>query len=301
MESLGDLSKISDKDLLALCQEYGTKAIAWRRKFIGLLPEVNRRELFLKKGFSDIYEFGARMAGLSREQVQRAIQIEKKFESRGLEELKKVFVEGEASINKMARIASIASKENEGILVDAVKKLSQSAVETLVRDERHLNGGDVNENSVRAHSFDFEKSQGQANLRLDFQLSDKIIHRLNELNAQGRDANKILGEMLDKREEEIAEEVEKVSEEIVEKEEMKKENGGEVWRHVPAGVRRVIERRSGSKCEVKGCQKPAKHLHHTIRFGIQKSHDPRYMVQLCAEHHQITHVMDGAYMERRKR
>lgn len=40
---------ISDKELYALCKKYGENALQWRRKFIGLLPEVNRRRLYEKK------------------------------------------------------------------------------------------------------------------------------------------------------------------------------------------------------------------------------------------------------------
>ena len=49
------VSSLSDKELYRKCQYYGTAARAWRQKFIGLLPEVNRRRLYEKKGFDTIF------------------------------------------------------------------------------------------------------------------------------------------------------------------------------------------------------------------------------------------------------
>ncbi len=45
-------------------------------------------------------------------------------------------VSGEVSVNKLSRVAAIATKENEETWAEQVKILPQSALETLVRDER---------------------------------------------------------------------------------------------------------------------------------------------------------------------
>jgi uncharacterized protein YpbB len=58
-----DTQKMSDAKLYQLCQYYGAQALAARRKFVGLLPEVARRHLYLKKGFGSIREFAAKLAG----------------------------------------------------------------------------------------------------------------------------------------------------------------------------------------------------------------------------------------------
>ena len=36
--------------LYQLCKTFGARTLLWRQKFIGLLPEVNRRKLYEKKG-----------------------------------------------------------------------------------------------------------------------------------------------------------------------------------------------------------------------------------------------------------
>jgi hypothetical protein len=89
------------------------------RKFIGLLPEVYKRKLFEKKGFSSIFEFAAKLCGLSQEQVRLTLNLERRFEE--MPTLKSMLENGEASINKLARIVSIATPENERELAANVK------------------------------------------------------------------------------------------------------------------------------------------------------------------------------------
>src|SRR3989344_3847884 len=103
--------RITDEKLFQLCKTFGQRALLWRQKFIGLLPEVNRRKLYEKKGFASIFEFAARLGGVSEEQVSCALNLNKRFENKPL--LKKMLVNGEVSINKLARVASVATAENQ--------------------------------------------------------------------------------------------------------------------------------------------------------------------------------------------
>ncbi|MDP4008776.1 MAG: hypothetical protein Q8P68_06330, partial [Candidatus Peregrinibacteria bacterium] len=136
--------------------------------------------------------------------------------------------------------------------------------------------------------------------RLDFQLSENVVQKLNELNAKGFDVNEILEKMLDERYEQVNERENMIADEVVADELAKKVDGKEVGRNIPAKVKRVISERAGTKCEVRGCMRDAKNTHHTIRFGIQSSHDPRHLVRLCKEHHELTHVLDEKYLKKRQ-
>ncbi|MDP4008404.1 MAG: hypothetical protein Q8P68_04405 [Candidatus Peregrinibacteria bacterium] len=372
LTKLSDVEKLSDKELITLCQKYGTQTILWKRKFIGLLPEVNSRRLYERKGFSTIYEFAARTAGLSREQVQRAIHVERRFREEGLTDLRNIFVEGHSSVSKLFRVASVANAENESDFVKCISKLSQSALETLVRHEKEIqmknllgeNSGGfcegslfggaasgcgvVNEDGCLSHAVDlphlpehgegifvrthkddyatdanlgqagdlgFEKKEvlitsenmadreltcelGQVDLQTlqKLGLDKNVITRLNELKSKGFDLNEILEKMLNEREERLEEKLNTVGEEVVREEAI----GKEVGRNIPAKVKRVISARAGTKCEVRGCMRDAKNTHHTIRFGLSRSHDPRHLVQLCKEHHELTHVLDEKYLEKRR-
>ena len=133
------LAEISDEQLFQMCRRYGSQALFWRQKFIGLLPEVNRRRLYEKKGCSSIFEFAKKLAGLSEEQVRTTLNIEKRFEDKPV--LRGLLVTGEVSISKLARIASVATGENQEFWAAQVKLLPKNALETLVRDEKFARAG----------------------------------------------------------------------------------------------------------------------------------------------------------------
>jgi hypothetical protein len=65
---------------------------------------------------------------------RRVLNLEKKFEE--MPALRTMLVNGEVSANKLAKIASIATVENQDLLADQVKILPCRALETLVKDER---------------------------------------------------------------------------------------------------------------------------------------------------------------------
>ena len=92
--------------------------------------------LYEKKGFDSIFQFAAKLAGVSKEQLCTALNLEKDFEDKPL--LKKLLVTGEVSINKLVRIQSVATKENEEFWATQVQLLPSRALETLVRDERKI-------------------------------------------------------------------------------------------------------------------------------------------------------------------
>ena len=118
------ISSLSDKELYRKCQYYGTAARAWRQKFIGLLPEVNRRRLYENKGFDTIFEFAFKLCGLSDKQVRLALNLRERVEDKPA--LKKMLENGEVSMNKLARVVSIATPENEEELAEKVKVLPKA-------------------------------------------------------------------------------------------------------------------------------------------------------------------------------
>ncbi|MFA6918181.1 MAG: hypothetical protein WC285_05135 [Candidatus Gracilibacteria bacterium] len=296
-------SCLSDEKLYQLCQTYGERARFWRQKFTGLLPEVFKRHLYEKKGFSSIFEFAKKLAGLSEEQVRLVLNLEKRFEETPV--LKSLLIEGKVSINKLARIVSIAKPENEMFLATQVQILSKSAVETLVRDEKFwAKSGDQKDgqNSEKNTTVDFgdgrqnglQKSFSEArNLPgQELHLSSEVQQKLLELQQKGIDINNLLLEFLQKREQEIAERKEEISQQILKREEEKLPTS-----HIPVAAKKILHEEFGKKCSVKNCQKEATQIHHLQRFFASQSHDPRYLAPLCKEHHELAHSADVAYHE----
>jgi hypothetical protein len=298
---------LSDENLYTLCKTYGARALEWRRKFIGLLPEVFKRKLYEKKGFGSVFEFAKKLAGLSENQVRRVLNLEEKFEN--VPVLRNLLVNGEVSVNKLARVASIANSENQEFLAERVRILSQGAVETMVRDEKFAEkmssemsdlfgneGHRKNQNglfepetggeSVRAHTF-------TGRLNLSFEVQKKLL----ELQEKGLDLDQLLLEFLKKREEGIAQKKEKISEKVLQKEEKRSREAVVMSKLqsrpcVPQSVRKILHEEHGTKCSIRNCQKSATTIHHTQRFSLSGSHDPHYLAPLCKGHHELAHAID---------
>jgi len=129
------MNEISDEKLFSLCKMFGSRALEARRKFLGLLPEVNKRRLYAKKGFSSIDHFANVLAGASKKQVRNVLNLNHQFAEKPI--LQKLLISGEVSVNKLIRVASIATSENQEELAEKVKLLSNRAIEVLVRDVKN--------------------------------------------------------------------------------------------------------------------------------------------------------------------
>ncbi len=172
------MEDISDSELWSRAVAFGEAARKWRQKFLGLLPEVARRELWRVHGFESVFVFAFKVGGVSEKQVRRVLNLEERF--REMPQLRSLLVEGEVSSNKLVRIASIATVENQEMLVHQVQLLSQSAVETFVRDIK------VSENKagsvpprdasadVRAHTLALG----------NIELTPEVVERLNILKKK---------------------------------------------------------------------------------------------------------------------
>jgi len=271
---------MTDQELYKKAKFYGQNALLWRQKFLGLLPEVQKRRLYLAKGFGSVFEFAFKLAGVSEEQVRRVLNLERKF--MGTPVLKSLLESGEVSVNKLARVASIASPQNEVELAEAVQLLPKSAVETLVRDEKSL---DVN--SFGQPLFDEKSVPGHTQA---LQISEAVKARLAELQEKAIDLSALLTELLDKREAEIAEEKASIRETL----EVAKS------RHVSARIKRLVQKENGTKCSIPTCTRPAEQLHHTQTFALSHRHDPHYLAPLCKDHHTIAHAINVKVWEKRE-
>jgi hypothetical protein len=260
---------MTDEQLLRLCEKFGRRALMWRRKFVGLLPEVNRRRLYERRGCQSIFEFAAKLAGVSEEQVRRALNLSSDFRDKPA--LQGLLTNGSVGLSKLARVASIATTENEAELAEKVRLLPRSALETLVRDERFFE----KQNGSPKPLFEAKSVPGHTT----FELSDEVLQKLNRLQEQGQDVNAILIEALEQREARIEEEKDAL-------------RGPAQSRNISTKVRRVLKEEFGKKCAIEGCQKPSEEIHHTQRFSLASTHDPHYLAPLCKEHHQIAHTID---------
>ena len=277
-----NMKKISDEKLYELCRQYGKQVLEWRNKFAGLLPEVDRRGLYQKKGFGSIFEFAFKLAGLSEAQVKLALSLDQKFADKPA--LRELLTRGRVSAGKLVRVAAGATVENQNFLADQVRLLPKSALETLARDMK----------CEMAEALPGQKNEIQNGLFEskieELKLSGEVVEKLTELQERGIDVNELILEFLEKREKKIKEKKLEVA---------KKITGTVATRYIPTEVKKLIKEEHGTKCAVPNCKKAAEALHHTARFGLVKGHNPYFMAPLCHEHHMIAHSIDQKFQANR--
>jgi len=272
---------MTDSQFYSTHKKYGKNALEWRRKFIGMLPEAYRRRIHEKKNYGSIFEYAAKICGLSGRQVREVLNLEKRFKE--TPQLHELLVSGEVSSNKLSRVAPIATKENEEELAQKVKILSKNAIETMTRDFKNGNFGSGNGLSKPKNGVELTPGRKlKQKFNHQFQLSEKVQEKLQELHQKGHDVNEILLELMKKRESEIQEE----------KEQIAQNSPAKSSRHIPVKIKKVLRKEFGCKCAVPGCNKPSVVLHHTGRFALTKQHNPHFIAPLCKAHHEIAHSID---------
>ena len=127
-----DYKKLSDKELYALCKQYGLNARMWRRRFAGLLPEVTRRRLYKKRGYTSVHEFAAKLAGMSKEAVDKVLRLATKLEDKPV--LREQLISGEQGWSKIEKVAFIATPETDKYWAERVESMPKLALEAFISE-----------------------------------------------------------------------------------------------------------------------------------------------------------------------
>jgi len=294
---------MTDKQLYRLCKKYGRRALEARRRFGGLLPEVLKRRLYEKKGFDSICVFAFKLAGMTRENVDTVLRLDRRFEDKPV--LHQALVSGEISPNKLIRIASIATIENQRELIENAQKLSKQAIDVFVKDYRaeHCVGNGP-KNDQKDGLFESESVRNSLSVQSfspnhDFEILAKLLPevkaKIKEMMDKGLDINHELMEFFREREGRIALEKKQIVHE-----QAGKSQTGESTRYIPAKIKKIIKNEFGSECAKHDCPRPAENPHHSWGFAIYRSHDPRHLQPLCKAHHEIEHINDSYVQKYRK-
>ena len=277
---------MTDKELFELCQQYGRKARKWKNKFVSLLPEVYKRRLYRKRKFCSIYEFAAKLGGVSKNVVDDAIRLDEKFEK--MPELKALI--SDIGVSKLKTVAGIAKKETSEFWANKVKTMTRSGLVTYIHDIKKIPG----ESDSKNHSlplFDQKndlsenqnsKTQNENKSTFSMQLSEKAIFNM-----------RLLKQKIEKEEGEILcwdEVVQIVSKKIfIEKPKPQKNPrpSNPKSRQASTKQKREALAETEGKCSIPGCNKPATELHHPKHWSIHKSHNE--LEPLCKDHHELEH------------
>lgn len=264
---------MNDKELYNHCLELSLQIHYFRNKFIALLPEVNKRKLFLKHGMHSIYEFGAKLAGLSNETVKRVLKLSESLQDKPI--LRKMFKEARVGWSKLEVAAKIVTPENEAEISSKLLTISKSALETLVKDTREVEAP----LKIILESFPVK-------------LSRKTMNRLRvfKLNCEKRAKRPLswghcLNMMLDKCENLPKKKIATTSKLKIK------------TRYIPTAIKTEVMARTNQMCGHSNCFKPAQVLHHEIPFAVSKNHES--LIPLCKDHHDIVHHSDSSFVNKR--
>lgn len=131
------------------------------------------------------------------------------------------------------------------------------------------------------------------------EISDETKTKLHKLQQKRINLDELLQEFFEKREQEITQEKEQISEEIQAQQGLAHTNGEpKSSRYIPAKIRNIIKEEYGTKCSIPSCNKPAEVIHHTQRFALTRTHDPNYLAPLCQDHHKIAHSIDVKFQQK---
>jgi len=157
---------------------YGKNAKEWMRKCELLLPEIERKKIWKKKRYGSIYEYAAKLAGMSRRKVDDCLWVLRKIEDKP--KLKEVAEK--KGINRIRPVVTSATKETDEFFAKKAEEMSQNALRAFMKKSR------VNPKPKPAKSTIF--------IKLDTKLANKL-----EALKEREDFEKLLEKFVDSLEE----------------------------------------------------------------------------------------------------
>lgn len=219
-----------------------------------LLPEIQRDRIWEEEGFGSIYEYAAKLAGLSRGQVDDALRIMRRIEDKP--EL--IEVARKKSLNAVRPVAAISTKEDAGEWAEKAAKMSKNTLELHVRETRTSTEKQVN--------------------TIEMKLSQEIEDELRTLKGSG-EWNVLMKELLEARKR------------LHEQSKPKKVQSAK--RYIPKAIEKWVIKTTNGQCSKPGCYKPYELLHHEDNFATSHEHDPDKIKPVCKQHHELEHQSES--------
>lgn len=234
---------------------YGRNAKEWLRKCALMLPRINEKRIWEKKGFSSIHEYAGKIAGMSHYQVNDALRIVGKLSDKPA----LMNVARKKGLGAVRPVACIATAETEEMWAEKASTLNKNELEAYVRDYK----------SGPRTTFSAE-SEGDKPISLSITIDPELHERLTKLKG-----NATWPEFL----EELA----------ALKEAQKPPISKTRSRHIPTAIKKHIRQRSKGICEHPNCKQRAHHFHHIDPFALKREHNTDRILHLCHAHHNLIH------------
>jgi len=249
----------SDRIVHRQFSDYGRNAKEWLRKCALLLPEINRRQIWKKRGCGSIYEYAAKVAGMSKHSVDEALWVVRKIETQP--ELVKLFER--KGLRAVRPFVSLLTPETVSFWAEKGTILPTRSLETYSKNYR--------EELTRARKSEPEKP---AKEKITLDLSPELARKFQQL-AKRADFESIVNRIIQEVEKHDAAE--------------KPQAISTPSRHIPAEMDRYVRARTNDLCAFPGCTKHGTSLHHTQRWALENVHDPDRLHLLCTAHERIAH------------
>ena len=305
------VERVDINELHKKFQEYGKNVRAWIRKCKMLLPQIRDEEVWRKKGFGSIYEYAAKLAGMSRASVDDALWIMDKIQDKP--NLQKVAEK--KGLNCVRPVANIVTNETDTFWAEKAQKMSRHTLATYVREHKseHCDPQELEDGCSFEKSRTGPSQKVRTMKSIYMKLDVKTIERMKKMKGE-KEWDELLNKMLDvveglecggghegqkvideggdgTGEREVAQESGVDTQVDRNKEVTKKPkpvNTGR--RHVPAKIKKYVTKQTSGLCAYPGCVKPYDILHHTKRFAIDPTHDPETLKPLCKAHERLAHA-----------
>lgn len=313
------MKKLTEKErtIHAQFQQYGRNAREWLRKCQQMLPLIDEYKIWDKRGYSSIYEYAYKLAGMNQDQVRESLRIMRHISNRpALQRV--VDAKGLNAVRPVLTL--VAHGDSEEFWAEKAMEMSQQTLVTYVRewrkqhDQKEASTGFQVESRIDttfADSVSAGLTSADATFeRVELELPVRIARKLEKFRNNEKFL-KILVEAIENFEESdvVGEErdgaadakmvgrttevegvsdvktVGSVTEEVASKPDSVRTDS----RYIPAAIRRHVEVRARGRCEFSGCGRPYEIFHHTQRWDLEHVHDPDRIVALCKNHERIAH------------
>lgn len=249
-----------------------------------MLPEIDRKKVWRRKKFGSIYEYAAKLAGMSRSSVDEALRVLKKIDDKPA--LQKIAEE--KGIQRVRAVATIATKATQEFWSEKARDMSKHTLETYVKNYRLeiLPGEKITgEKAARIKLAEANESEATNKasghnelIEISMKLQSQTLKKLEQMKGD-RSWDELMTELSGStgstgstNETEKPQPVRTKS------------------RRIPVKIKRFAVSQTKGKCAYPGCQRNFEILHHTQRFAIDKVHDPDKIVPLCTAHERLAHL-----------
>lgn len=310
MAAIASIEALTDSQLYNKCKEYGANARLWMRKFAGLLPEVYKRQLYKHRGYTSIYEFAAKMAGMNFATTDKLLKLATRLDDKP--KLKEQLTSGSQGWSKLEKVSYIATKNSDEFWAKKVSDLSKQSLEMYVHEVRKMAETQgtperdlVLDSSLTALAFALERERQYVNFSCQVSLElDRKLRLFKQKLEKEKSISLTWGEAI----EDLVLRYEKsggkskdaplkantsagmtASQAAREQEESQKTHAKPAARYIPKAVRDVVDARTNYLCAFPSCRQPRYIYHHTKRFALDQQHDPNFIVALCRAHERLIH------------